>query len=235
MGSADLQGQGKPPCDRAANSKASHHLSPTVQGLGDGGAVGHSHTVAAGPASKAVRRETAGHSAGSRHGNARRPARHTVAVITTGQACHSHAHLPTQCTHCALASETATAPGPLALALELATATPLPLAWALELEMAVPPLRASAVEEATAVASSLRAAGWGRVESREVDQVRCQGGRLGTGRGGGTPCCRPHGRARPLLAAHIASRLPTVDRAAAGPSHSPSFSRGWHLAWQPPQ
>ena len=61
-------------------------------------------------------------------------------------------------THCALASDTATAPGPLALALELAAATPLPVAAALELEMAVPPLRASAVEEATAVASSLRPA-----------------------------------------------------------------------------
>ena len=63
---------------------------------------------------------------------------------------------PIRVTHWALALDTAREPAPLALALLLATATPLPVAWALLLEMAVPPLRASAVEVATAAASSLR-------------------------------------------------------------------------------
>ena len=100
----------------------------TMQRLGDGGAVGHSQTVAARPAGKAW--DGGGHWISSEQLNSQADAATnrccSHACIPTA-ACHPTPH-PAVATHCALALDRATAPVPVAWALLLARATPLPRA-----------------------------------------------------------------------------------------------------------
>ena len=109
----------------------------TMQRLCDGGAVGHSQTVAARPAGKAW--DGGGHWISSEQLNSQADAATSrcccLRCITTAP-CHP-THTPCRAaavaTHCALALDRATAPVPVAWALLLARATPLPRAlWGRE-------------------------------------------------------------------------------------------------------